>query len=96
VGASDEDPNCYRSLDGTRYHALAREVLERLPDGRALYREYGLEVSKSPPPKPGIYAGALRLEANETSPDDPSGEQVWVVTPCGSISIGGIGYNENE
>lgn len=68
------------SLEGTRYYELAREVLERLPDGWDYCREYDLEVSESPPPKADIFAGALRLEDNETSPDDPRGEQVWTVT----------------
>jgi len=67
-------------LKGSRYYELARQVLERLPDGWDYYREYVLQVSESPPQKAGGLAASLRLEENETSPDDPWGEQVWEVT----------------
>lgn len=82
-------------------------------------------MAKSPPPKPSVYAGALRLEEYETSSDDPWGEQIWVVTlydqqlsdlsdaavkwviahelghvasglPCGSLSIGRLGYTRTS
>lgn len=71
------------ALRGTRYYALAREVLLRLPEKWDLYRTFTIELSPNAPRRPGLYAGCYRPDEAEEMPVSPlegREEQFWIVT----------------
>jgi hypothetical protein len=63
----------------SRYRALLRRVVEKLPDGWDEFRTYGVELEAG---KPKGHASALRFEAVEShgGEDEARSEQTWVVT----------------
>ena len=79
VGRRMQIETAIEQLKGTRYHAIAKAVLERLPEEWDLYRTYGFEVSTSPPSSPDGFASSHRDEELEDEPDIRN-EQVWSIT----------------
>jgi hypothetical protein len=70
-------------LGGTRYYALAKEVLLRLPDEWDLYRTFELELTPNPPSRKDGYASCYTPEEDDETSHHVLGgreEQFWIVT----------------